>query len=730
MMNTSTWKSRNRGFTLIEVLVGILIFAIGMMALASLQGSLARNSGDANARTVAANIAEERIEQLRRFSQVGPPADPLVATFAGITSGTATVTVGQIEYDIATTVTPYYYNYDTGEFTPTNTDSSAYGDTKRVVVTVSWNSVQEFRVDETQTTTGRLGSGSITLTDVISSIASPAGGRVLLANMESGSYAPPVDYNPGENPDIISIELGNNKFKESTTPLPDVLRSGDRVNDLVETRFDVVTYSQDDAGATFLRREEFRAVACECTLRIPGDETEGGLRPTVWTGTEYSEGEFVSKPYGEVANNQQSQHCGTCCRDHHDGGTGSNDNYLDPGRSKYNPFRYSTSYYTSTYPALVGDHQHYSRDGRTGVLTLATADGDDYYEACRLIRKDGFWRLAQDLNQTGLNAFPEGYLDEEAEIGVYSDYVTKAVTAYEHDTHATELAPTDPYETPPAAQLTRPEAMTSPVIFPATSAGNAVEMVTGGVTQQQLRSRGVYVDYMEDGLRKKIRCLEVYKDSEFCGVPNVTTPLEIIPFYDVQLTWLARWTESPNSTPIDVSNEPIADDNTHSRGFAALTGGFGLSTINSEIQMRNLGLTGTDPIDPWFDAQISHANLYALAVGGSGQPLSNVTISGTITSALASVKAADVLIEADGASCNRTQTTFTCTLFSPIPSVPRIKVTNYYKPNTAMVACSAVLQVNGTEHGDGSSADQTWTRFNLPKSTTISADILVKVGPC
>ena len=29
---------------------------------------------------------------------------------------------------------------------------------------------------------------------------------------------------------------------------------------MVETRFDVVTYSQDNSGATFLRREEFRAL--------------------------------------------------------------------------------------------------------------------------------------------------------------------------------------------------------------------------------------------------------------------------------------------------------------------------------------------------------------------------------------------------------------------------------------------------------------------------------------
>ena len=79
MNSLSTWKRpdkfSNRGHTLIEVLVGIIIFALGMMALASLQGNLARNSGDSNARTVANNIAEEVIEAARNFSQV-PPSDP------------------------------------------------------------------------------------------------------------------------------------------------------------------------------------------------------------------------------------------------------------------------------------------------------------------------------------------------------------------------------------------------------------------------------------------------------------------------------------------------------------------------------------------------------------------------------------------------------------------------------------------------------------------------------
>ena len=83
---------------------------------------------------------------------------------------------------------------------------------------------------------------------------------------------------PVMNPDIISIRLGDNRFKESTKPLPYVYNANERV----ETKFDVVTYSQNDDGATFLRREEFLAVACECELKFPSGTT-GGLRPLFGT---------------------------------------------------------------------------------------------------------------------------------------------------------------------------------------------------------------------------------------------------------------------------------------------------------------------------------------------------------------------------------------------------------------------------------------------------------------
>lgn len=63
-------RDSQRGFSLMEVLIGIAIFAIGMLALASLQGALTRSTAEAKVRTTAVNIAEQMIEGQRGFAAV------------------------------------------------------------------------------------------------------------------------------------------------------------------------------------------------------------------------------------------------------------------------------------------------------------------------------------------------------------------------------------------------------------------------------------------------------------------------------------------------------------------------------------------------------------------------------------------------------------------------------------------------------------------------------------
>ena len=715
------------GYTLIEVLVGMLIFVLGMMALAQMQGNLTKSSADSNARTVALNISEETVERLRTFSQVTASND--VAAFNNIVSGTATVSRGGLDYTVTSAVTDYYYHSD-GTFQTTKPDPDIINaNLKRLDLTVSWGAPQSFQVDQ-NTATSDLGTGSVTVTDLISSFTIASGAKSVLNGVGDSLYAPPVNYNPGANPDIISIELGQNKFKESTPPLPDIIRA----DELVETRFDVVTYSQISEEATFLRREEFRALSCQCTLRIPDADGEGGLRPTIWEGYEYTEAEFISKPFGESADNLQSDFCSLCCRDHHDGGTSSDpetlDDSNDPGRSRYSPFRSTSDYHTEG--ALAGDHKHYNRN-RQGELVLAESDGDVYVEACRMVRKNGFFRIAQDLRQEGLNAFPADYLDQESEVSEYSGYVTTAVSAYED---ATE----DGYEllaNPPS--LVEPQnldtlAGETALIFPASTpdAENRTTLPTlTGATSQQLRSRGIYIDYMSDVLRDRIICLEaallIGGTGADCDVPNVGSALEIIPFYDVQLTWLSRWTESPDNTPVDVSNEPIESDNTHDRGIAGKVAD-GESTINSEIHKGNLGLTGTDPIDPRYSSELTSYNLYALAGEYIQPPPDGYFVSGTITSGVPGVRAADVTVTGSNTACNRSNDGYNCFIETGANN-PRIEIANYAKAGFTLYACSTTMTI----HGQGHVADNgvgNWTRFNMPAGTLDSGDIVIKQDSC
>lgn len=73
-------KNNDKGFTLIEMLIAISIFAIGFLAVASLQISAGKNNRTASETTAAVNIASDRMEQLMGVSfdnaLVDPAANP------------------------------------------------------------------------------------------------------------------------------------------------------------------------------------------------------------------------------------------------------------------------------------------------------------------------------------------------------------------------------------------------------------------------------------------------------------------------------------------------------------------------------------------------------------------------------------------------------------------------------------------------------------------------------
>jgi hypothetical protein len=263
----------------------------------------------------------------------------------------------------------------------------------------------------------------------------------------------------------------------------------------------------------------------------------------------------------------------------------------------------------------------------------------------------------------------------------------------------------------------------------------------GNVTQQ-LRSRGVYIDYMSDDLRSVIDCLRALPPDNSvasdCDTDAIqfdhsisTNVLEVIPFFDVQLTWLNRWTESPSNQPVDTTNEPVLTDNLHSRGHASNTLGSGDALVTASGHAGNLGLTDTDPVDPGFADHIGTAHLTVTVLTDTPPPLpGNIIIRGNLSSGVAGLKAADILVEGSEANCDRRPEGFVCEFASTATGVT-LKIYNYKKQNTVLAACSLTL----TKVSSGTDANgRGFTFFSLstspPLDDTIRHDIWIQQGGC
>jgi len=57
-------QSRQQGVVLIEVMIAILIFSIGVLAIVGLQATMIKNTADAKYRSDASYIAQQRIGQM------------------------------------------------------------------------------------------------------------------------------------------------------------------------------------------------------------------------------------------------------------------------------------------------------------------------------------------------------------------------------------------------------------------------------------------------------------------------------------------------------------------------------------------------------------------------------------------------------------------------------------------------------------------------------------------
>ena len=159
------------GFSMLELVIGLFIFGVGMLALASLQGQLIRSQADASVRSVATNIAEEQIEFLHGFGLIDNNPDNQIPAYTDIVDRTFSVSRGNVDYVVAVQVVDYYYDILTDRFVTTNPENLAVSDFKDATINVSWGETPGFRISDSQAVSATdLGTGSIELTSVISSV--------------------------------------------------------------------------------------------------------------------------------------------------------------------------------------------------------------------------------------------------------------------------------------------------------------------------------------------------------------------------------------------------------------------------------------------------------------------------------------------------------------------------------------------------------------------------------
>ncbi|MFA6012488.1 MAG: prepilin-type N-terminal cleavage/methylation domain-containing protein [Desulfobacteraceae bacterium] len=89
-IHTCLFKSNDNGFTLIEILIAILIFSIGILAVSSLQLNSIKGNTHANSFTIAGSTASNHSENLKALPFNDPlldeglhPAQPLGRLWVG-----------------------------------------------------------------------------------------------------------------------------------------------------------------------------------------------------------------------------------------------------------------------------------------------------------------------------------------------------------------------------------------------------------------------------------------------------------------------------------------------------------------------------------------------------------------------------------------------------------------------------------------------------------------------
>lgn len=181
----STRTHSARGVSLIEAVVALAVMATGLLGIVGVQSSLRANSDIAKQRAEGVRLAQERIEELRGFSDMAG-AGP---SYVGIVSSVDISTPAQANttFTRTTTVTPMQVGVP---------DLQAVPRAKSVSVNVSWPD----RTGQTQ---------SVTLHAAVSGIAPALAGSLAVPPYGGNPMRQPLNRERGIPP--TAVDIGNNQ---------------------------------------------------------------------------------------------------------------------------------------------------------------------------------------------------------------------------------------------------------------------------------------------------------------------------------------------------------------------------------------------------------------------------------------------------------------------------------------------------------------------------------------
>jgi Tfp pilus assembly protein PilV len=366
------------GFSLVEVLVGVAIAAVGVVGVVELQKKFITAGNQVNARAIAMQLIREKFDEIKA-----------VDDFTVIGTSSSTVEKSHYNFARSAAATNYYYDKTVDSWSDASTNSNRLSG-KLVNITVSWTDIK----GETQ---------SITQSEVFS--------KVSLHDSDTGTNnltektTPKIPFDANQTRESPPIELIDDSFvyegvgnsKETSKPIPTVYGFED--NNVIQ--FETVIYDPDSDTQIL---EDFATVNCSCSFSGTGDAAS----PTIYRISDdgssivndENSGGIVSKTVGVATGTKQPALCDTCCRDHHD-----STNVF----AKYSPVSTSSV-----------NHPHYNSG-----LDTATTGG--YIEACRLRRVDGFYKVVPDWNLIDVVVMPISYFDNATNVGQYVGYVKSLV---------------------------------------------------------------------------------------------------------------------------------------------------------------------------------------------------------------------------------------------------------------------------------------------------------------